>query len=99
MDTFSYQHGAISMRCSYDRRVDVLRLATQVPDAIEGDGLPRGVELDYAVDSGLPCGVTVIGYKRNNWQSEVGSLAQIISRHLTIDPLDVVRTIEEIVAQ
>ena len=70
----------------YDPAVDVLYLTLGEPVEFEGDGLPGSVELDYSLQDGSPCGVAVIGFKRNGWSKEVSKLTKIASDHLSIDP-------------
>lgn len=74
------------LRADYDRAVDVLYFFTGKPVPVEGDGLPGGVEIDYAIDGGAAVGATVIGYARNDWHVRVQELAQIIAEHLSVDP-------------
>jgi hypothetical protein len=73
-----------SIAASYDRPVDVLYL---VLDAVpcEGEGVPGGIELDYAEADGAPCGVTVFGFHRNGWDKNLQDLAAIAARHLQFD--------------
>lgn len=52
----------------------------------EGEGSSGGVELDYTLADGLPCGATVIGYRRNGWSERVEELAGIAGKHLAINP-------------
>jgi hypothetical protein len=68
----------------YDRTVDVLYLTLGGRKSVEGTGLPGGVELDYALESGEPCGVTVIGYARNGWADRACDLADVAARHLSV---------------
>jgi hypothetical protein len=65
---------------------------------MEGDGLPMGVELDFAIDDGAPVGVKVIGYRRNNWYGDVEKLVEIVSKHLSVDPRRADATIRKAVA-
>jgi uncharacterized protein YuzE len=72
------------LKASYDPDADVLYLNLGEPVPIEGDGLPRGVELDYAMEGGQPCGVTVIGYNLNGWNNSMSELAMIAAAHLSV---------------
>jgi hypothetical protein len=83
------------LRASYDRAVDVLHLAAGDPSDVEGEGLPRGVELDFSVEDGRPCGVTIIGFKRNGWSDDLVNLADTVSRHLSLDPPYVIKVIQQ----
>ena len=74
------------LRADYDRSVDVLYFFTGKSVPIEGDGLPGGVEIDYSIASGEVCGVTVVGYVRNQWPDKLNELATIIAKYLAIDP-------------
>lgn len=84
------------MTADYDRSVDVLYVMLNPPVAVEGDGRPGGVELDYSQKDGSPCGVTVIGYKKNGWPQKVSALASIIGNHLTLKPQVIKSTIEKV---
>lgn len=86
MVTQHSQQVASGVRADYDRLVDVLYITLGDPTPVEGDGLPRGVELDWALEGGFPCGVTVIGYRRNGWAETAGELAEIVGRHLSLPP-------------
>jgi hypothetical protein len=78
----------------YDRRVDVLHILLGSAVPYEGTGRPRGLELDYAIDSGQPVGATVIGYRRNGWDSDPWTLADRLSAHLRIDPAEIAKAIK-----
>jgi hypothetical protein len=71
---------------NYDQPVDVLHIVVGEPLAYEGDGRPGGIELDYSLDEGIPCGAKVIGLKKYGWPSRLKELAEILSKHLSIDP-------------
>jgi hypothetical protein len=77
----------------YDRPVDVLHIVVGKPLAYEGDGRPGGIELDYSLDEGTPCGAKVIGLKKYGWTSRLNELALILSEHLSIDPAVLTRDI------
>jgi hypothetical protein len=76
----------VVVTADYDRHSDVLYIARGERVPAEGEGLPGGVELDYALADGSPCGATVIGFRRNGWPGRLGVLARIVGRHLSIDP-------------
>ena len=86
------------LKADYDRAVDVLYIILGEPVAVEGDGLPGGVELDFALDSGAPVGVTVIGFLRNHWSEAASELAEIVSKHLSVDRGRAAATIKEATA-
>ena len=95
MVAISSNRDTVMLRASYDGEVDVLHLASGVPADVEGDDLPGGIELDYSVADGHPCGVTIIGYVRNGWDRKVTELSGIVARHLSVDPqtvVDIVRS-------
>jgi hypothetical protein len=81
------------MSVKYDRPVDVLHIVVGEPLAYEGDGRPGGIELDYSIDEGVPCGAKVIGLKKYGWPNRLGELAEILSKHLSIDPSILTRDI------
>jgi uncharacterized protein YuzE len=66
----------------YDRAADVLYLMRGSLRPVEGTGLAGGVELDYSLDDGSPCGVTVVGFRRNGWHERPDELAEIAGGHL-----------------
>lgn len=72
------------IRADYDLRADVLYVTLGPPIECEGDGLDKGIELDYSVSDGKPCGTTVIGFRRNGWQRNMPELARVISQHVHI---------------
>ena len=80
-----------AIRVVYDRAADVLHVVAGEPMPYEGDGLPRGIELDYTLDSGKPVGAKVIGFERYGWRIDTKELATIIAHHLRISP----RTVRE----
>lgn len=85
---------ASDIKADYDQSVDVLYVIRGEPQPVEGNGLPGGVELDYAQADGRPCGITVIGYRRNRWPAKQAELARIIKVHLSVEPrgvLDAIR--------
>ena len=84
------------MRGSYDEAVDVLYLFWGEPRDVEGEGLSDGVELDFDVENGFPCGVTVLGFERNGWPSRIHDLAEIVSAHSSVMENEVEQTLREI---
>lgn len=69
----------------YDRKADVLYVIEGEPRPAEGEDLPGGIVRRYALDGDSPCGVTVIGYRHNQWPRKPGELAAIIAEHLSTD--------------
>ena len=63
------------LTADYDRDADVLYVAVEPIVAAEGEDAPRGVVLRYSIAKNVPCGITVIGYKRNRWPSDLRQLA------------------------
>jgi hypothetical protein len=78
----------------YDRTADVLYLMRGSLRPVEGTGLAGGVELDYALEDGSPCGVTVIGFRRNGWHERPEELAEIASDHLAESKGKLTKTIK-----
>lgn len=68
----------------YDRRADVLYVGRGKRVPAEGEGLPGGIELDYALADGTPCGATVIGYRRNGWPERLEQLTRVVAEHLSV---------------
>jgi hypothetical protein len=82
----------------YDSSADVLYIGPRHWDSSEGDGLPDGVELDYALADGKPCGATIIGYRRNGWPDRLEELARIVAGHLSVGADRVAKAIKSAVA-
>ena len=83
----------LHLSVTYDRPVDVLHIVLGEPLAYEGDGRPGGIELDYSLDEGMPCGAKVIGLKKYGWSSRIKELAEILSEHLSVDSAILIRDI------
>ncbi|MER9070129.1 hypothetical protein NKH84_26785 [Mesorhizobium sp. M0902] len=89
--------GPSSLRVDYDRPVDVLRIVRGEFTDYEGDGMPNGLELDYAVEDNSACGAKVIGFERNGWLDEIDALAALVAVHLSADPKTVKQAIRRAV--
>jgi hypothetical protein len=77
----------------YDRDSDALYLSLGSPVPGEGEARPRGVVFRYAADSDEPIGVTIIGFRANQWNVAIDDLAKIIGNHIGSTPQSVVRAI------
>lgn len=84
------------MTADYDSAADVLYVMINAPEPVEGDGLPDGIELDYSLRNGKPCGVTVIGYRQYGWPNKADKLAKIVGKHLTLRPSIISSTLSEL---
>jgi hypothetical protein len=87
-----------AVTADYDRPADVLYIARGERVPAEGEGLPGGVELDYALADGSSCAATVIGFRRNGWPERLDELAGIVARHLSVDRRRVAAAIRSAVA-
>lgn len=76
----------VNLKITYDRPVDVLHIRNGKGGLFEASDLERGVELDFSLEDGLPCGATIIGFERNHWREEIDKLASLIASHLSIMP-------------
>lgn len=90
---------AFSPRISvdYDRERDVLYVALEPIVPAEGEDAPRGIVKRFAVADNTPVGVTVVGFRRNHWDSDVLDLADLITIHLSVsseDRLDLLKAIK-----
>ena len=85
---------APSLTIDYDQPVDVLMVVAGDRVPVEGNGLPGGVELDYSIESGLPCGAKVIGFRKYGWADHIPCLSAVIAVHLGIDTDYVTAAIE-----
>ena len=81
----------------YDSTADVLYLSLYPPEPGEGEDEPDGIVLRYGMTDDAPCGVTIVGYRSNNWPDATRRLAQIVGSHLSMDPRDALRLIEQTV--
>jgi uncharacterized protein YuzE len=82
--SLAFRHRSPDVRADYDRRADVLYVSAGEPVASEGTGSVNGIELDFAVENGKPCGATVIGLRRNGWADNIAKLSEIIARHISV---------------
>jgi hypothetical protein len=71
----------------YEEATDVLYLSVGPIEPVESEGVRDGVELDFRLDTAIPCGVTVVGYRQHRWDSRLSELADITAEHLSI-PLE-----------
>ncbi len=69
----------------YDRSEDVLYVVNGEPRPAEGEDLPGGIVRRYALDDNSPCGVTIIGYRRNQWPKKPREISEVIADHLGAD--------------
>jgi hypothetical protein len=93
-DTLHLRIRQPDVTADYDRATDVLYLMRGSLRPVEGTGLAGGIELDYALEDGSPCGVTVIGFRRNGWHEKPDELAEIASRHFTESKDKLTKTIK-----
>jgi hypothetical protein len=68
----------------YDSPVDVMHLTVGAGQPYEGDGLPEGIEIDYSIETGAPCGAKIIGFDRYGWNRNVKRLASVIAAKLDV---------------
>ncbi len=87
------------MTVEYDQPVDVLMVVMGDRMPVEGDGRDGGIELDYSIETGLPCGAKVIGYKKYGWPAHMDALANILAEHLGVSHNYLVEAIESCVAK
>lgn len=72
-----------ALKADYDRIADVLYIALgpSVPD--EGEDVPRGIILRYALHADRrPTGATVVGVVHNQWDCDLDQLARVLAKHL-----------------
>ena len=82
----------------YDRRNDVLYVLDGKPRPAEGEDIPGGIVRRYALNNNSPCGVTIIGYRRNQWPKKVRELAETIADHLGADVDQVEQSLDAVTA-
>jgi hypothetical protein len=78
----------------YDFPVDVMHLTVGVGQAYEGDGLPDGIEIDYSLETGAPCGAKIIGFDRYGWDRDVKRLASVIAAKLEVKRSEILKAIK-----
>ena len=74
-----------ALSIDYDAEADVLYLALGKPRPAEGQDGPNGLVYRYAIDDNAPCGVTIIGLRRNQWDGKPAELARLIAGHFAVD--------------
>jgi hypothetical protein len=87
------------LQADYDERGDVLYISLGNPRDAESESHERGVLLRFAVDSDEHVGVTVIGFSRNRWKTDVPSLARIVAEHLGTTPALAAEAINSVLAR
>jgi hypothetical protein len=91
MDTLTKD--APRVHAGYDRGADILYLSLGNPRDDEGEDRPFGVVLRYDIKDEKPSGVTVIGYIDNGWRDKLQDLAIIVGNHLSVNPSEVITSI------
>jgi len=76
------KHLAMKLSVDYDRDGDVLYVAIGKPRPAEGEDRHGGVVYRYAMDDNAPCGVTIVGFRRNGWHEKLGDLAKVVADQL-----------------
>jgi hypothetical protein len=76
----------VGVTADYDRKSDVLYVTLGKSRPAESESHPRGILLRFGFDDGLPCGVTVIGYKHNEWSRNIVALSKLMADHLSVSP-------------
>jgi hypothetical protein len=89
------KHRGVKVSVDYDRDVDVLYVAIGKPRPAEGEDRPRGVVYRYAMDDDAPCGVTIVGFRRNGWHEKLGELARFVAAQLGAEPEQVAALVRE----
>ncbi|MHB1024071.1 MAG: hypothetical protein ACYC0Z_16905 [Acidobacteriaceae bacterium] len=79
----------------YDCFADVLYISLGRPTPDEGEDQPRGVVLRYSIKDDKHSGVTVVGFRLNHWDRDMYELSKIVGGHLSVDPTNVRRSVEE----
>ena len=84
-----------NLSADYDRDADVLYIALGDPRPAEGEDSARGIVYRFAMDDNAPCGVTIIGFHRNNWDKNISAVAALVSKHLNV-PNSIVTSLIEV---
>jgi len=66
----------------YDKRADVLYITTVPPVPSEGEENNNGIEIDYSIKDGNPCGIKLIGYKKLGWERKSEDIINCVSTNL-----------------
>ena len=93
-DTLHLRIRQPDVTADYDGAADVLYLMRGSLRPVEGIGLADGVELDYSLEDGSPCGLTVVGFRRNGWHERPNELAELASGHLAESKGKLAKTIK-----
>lgn len=85
-----------AVSADYDPDADVLYISLGEPVPAEGKYV-NGVIYRYSMKDGTPCGVTVVSYLSEKWNSKIEELAKLVAEYLPTTKEDVIRTIRETV--
>jgi|GEM_PF-1816856 len=73
---------AARMTADYDRNADVLYVHLGAGRPADVEERPEGVLLRFALDDDAPCGVTVMGVRKNGWLGRRSDLAALVADFL-----------------
>ena len=77
----------------YDSQADVMYLRFGDEQPGFGDDGDDDVILRFADAGGAPSGATIIGYAELGWPDRKDRLAEIVSRHLGVRPVEVTKAL------
>lgn len=81
----------------YDRVADVLHITVGSCSSYEGEGLPGGIEVDYRLSDGSPCGAKVIGFLHYGWGKRLPDIARELGARLDVSDQQLRRKIEAVI--
>ncbi len=82
-----------SISADYDSQADVMYLRFGDEQPGFGDDGDDDVILRFADADGAPSGATIIGYAELGWPDRKDRLAEIVSRHLGVRPVEVTQAL------
>ena len=74
-----------SFFADYDPYGDVLRLVMRTVHNSESETVGEGIEIDYDVETSKAVGVTVFGFRKKDWASNIIGLYEIVDRYFSLD--------------
>jgi hypothetical protein len=74
--------GSVRLTADYDRNADVLYVHLGAARPAEAEERPAGVLMRFGLDDDAPCGVTVMGVRKNGWLGRRSDLAALVADFL-----------------
>jgi uncharacterized protein YuzE len=89
-----------ALTADYDRAADVLYIAVGEPRPSEAADLDRGIVVRYPFDDPRHAwGVTVVGFRKNNWSQHIEELAKRIAHLLSVSGIEAATVIRRTIGR